>query len=185
DDLNTLYESISSFDWERSTDEVKKAFLVNAYNIIVIKQVVDQLPLKSPLDNPKFFNGIAHQVAGKKMTLDDLEKGTLLKKFPDSRVHFIVVCAAKSCPPLANFAFFPDRLEKQIQDRTIEVLNLDWFVRVNNNKAEFSQIFNWYRGDFEKNGKSLIDYVNDFREEKIMAKKVGFYEYDWSLNKKG
>ncbi|MGB3774832.1 MAG: DUF547 domain-containing protein, partial [Leeuwenhoekiella sp.] len=38
--------------------EVYKAFWINAYNLAVIKGVVDNYPLKSPLDVDGFFDGI-------------------------------------------------------------------------------------------------------------------------------
>ena len=104
--LNQLYGEIATMDLSNKSGAFEKAFYINAYNIIVIKQVVDMYPLKSPLENPKFFNGIKHTVAGKKLTLDGIEKGTLLKKYPDPRIHFAVVCAAIGCPPIHNAAFY-------------------------------------------------------------------------------
>ncbi|MEM9329055.1 MAG: DUF547 domain-containing protein [Bacteroidota bacterium] len=180
--LNELLAYMSTADYESFDDATKKAFLINAYNVAVIKQVTDLLPLKSPLDNKGFFNGIKHQVAGKMMTLDELEKGLLYPTYPDARLHWVLVCAAMSCPPLATYAYFPDRLEEQLDARTREVLNLDWFVPVNGKKVQLSQIFSWYRGDFTKDGQSLIEYVNQYRDTKLEAKRPSFYEYDWSLN---
>lgn len=179
--LEGLVGYIAAAPYDEFDDETKRAFLINTYNILVIRQVVDLLPLKSPLDNGKFFNGIKHEVAGKQMTLDEVEKGKLMVEFPDSRAHFVLVCAAKSCPPLANFGYFPKGIDNQLDERTKTVLNLDWFIRVNK-KTELSQIFNWYRGDFEVGGKSLVDYINEYRNEKIEVKKTSFYEYDWTLN---
>ena len=182
--LVQLTDLIASTDYGSLSDSEKKAFLINSYNILVIKQVVDLLPIKSPLDNPKFFNGIEHNVAGQTLTLDGLEKGTLLKDFFDDRAHWVLVCAAKSCPPLANYAYYPDKLDEQLTERTKYVLNLDWFIRVDK-KVSVSQIFSWYKADFTQDGKSLIAYINEYRTEPLSSNKAPkFYEYDWSLNKK-
>ncbi len=182
--LDALVEKIAEAQCESMSPEAHKAFLINAYNILVIKQVIDLYPIKSPLDEPSFFNGIRHNVGGQMLTLDQIEKGRLMMSFHDERTHFVLVCAAVSCPPLANFGFFPDGLEEQLQERTAFVLNLDWFVVVDK-KTELSQIFNWYRADFEMTGKSLVGYINDYRKEKITnTKQPKFYEYDWSLNGK-
>ncbi len=180
--LNILMQMIAEADLESMDEATRKAFLINTYNIAVIKEVVDLLPLKSPLDKSDFFNGIRHNVGGQQMTLDDIEKGTLYKEFPDPRLHFVLVCAAKSCPPLAQFAYRPDGLEEQLEERTKYVLNLDWFVQVNNGKVQLSQIFEWYRGDFEQNDQKLLGYVNQYRYKKLEAKRPTFYKYDWSLN---
>ncbi len=180
--LQTLLSTIADTNFEELTATECKAFLINTYNILVIKQVVELMPLKSPLDNPLFFKGINHKVGNASLTLDQLEKGTLMKEFNDARLHFVLVCAAKSCPPLANFAYTPDDLEEQLEQRTKFVLNLDWFISVDK-KVALSQIFNWYRADFEKKGQSLIDYVNIYRTSKLDAtKSPKFYEYDWALN---
>lgn len=177
--LDELVKLIADVDFESLETNTQKAYMINVYNIWVIEQVVDLLPLKSPLDNPKFFNGIEHQMGGKSYTLDGLEKGKLYQEHPDARLHFALVCAAKSCPPLAAYAWMPEGLEDHLEQRTKEVLNLDWFVQVGK-KTSVSQIFSWYKKDFEKDGK-LIDYISRYREE-ATGKKITFYEYDWTLN---
>lgn len=178
-DLNELVTMIAESDFDSYDAQTQKAYMINVYNIWVIEQVVDLLPLKSPLDNPKFFNGIEHTMAGKSYTLDGLEKGKLYVEHPDSRLHFVLVCAAKSCPPLANYGWGVEGLEAALEERTKEVLNLDWFIRVDK-KVSASQIFSWYKKDFEKDGK-LIDYIARYREG-VEGKKVTFYQYDWKLN---
>lgn len=181
--LNVLVKEIAELDLSnrRVTPDYLKAFYINAYNLLVIKQVVDRYPIEGPLKVEGFFDGIRHQVMGRKMTLDELEKGTLYAQFPDPRLHFVLVCAAKGCPPLAGFSYTPTDLDKQLDARAREVLNLDWFIRVNNNEAQVSQIFEWYKGDFEAAEGSVKAYINQYREigEKT---KLGYYEYDWSLN---
>ncbi len=184
EDLNKLYKEVGEMDLAAKQQEFEKAFYINVYNILVIKQVVDLYPIKSPLENGKFFNAIKHSVAGKKLTLDGIEKGTLLKKYPDPRIHFAVVCAAIGCPPIHNKAFTPENVENLLSERTRYALNNDYFTRVSDKKAELSQIFNWYKNDFVSKNASLIDFVNQYRIEKIPADtKVGYYEYDWNLNK--
>ena len=184
-ELNNLYKQVENIDLAGKSAEFEKSFYINAYNILVIKQVVDLYPIKSPLENGKFFNGIKHVVAGKKLTLDGLEKGTLYKKYPDPRIHFAVVCAAVGCPPIHDEAFTPDNLESLLTERTANALNDDYFTRVSGNKVQLSQIFNWYNGDFVSKKLGLVDYVNQYRTEKLPEKsKVSYYEYDWNLNKK-
>lgn len=168
---------------KRVTPNYLKAFYINSYNLLVIQQVVDRYPIEGPLKIDGFFDGIKHNVMGEEMTLDQLEKGTLNKQFPDPRLHFVLVCAAKGCPPLARFGYTPDDLDNQLTNRTSEVLNLDSFIRVTKEKTKVSQIFNWYRSDFEQSGESIESYINSYRKDKIDFKnELWFYEYDWSLN---
>ena len=183
--LNELVTHIAQLDLsnKRVTPEYLKAFYINTYNILVIKQVVDLYPIEGPLKVPDFFNGIKHTVMGNQMTLDELEKGTLYKQFPDPRLHFVLVCAAKGCPPLVSYSYKPEALDRQLTNRTREVLNLDWFIRVNRKKAEVSQIFSWYRDDFVQSSGSVITFINQYRDKKLSENMtIDHYEYDWSLN---
>ena len=78
-----------------SSANAKKAFYFNAYNAIVIKAVVDRWPeVKSVLKVPGFFKRLRYTVAGRKVTLDQLEKKVILGEFKDARTHFALVCAA-------------------------------------------------------------------------------------------
>jgi hypothetical protein len=184
-ELNSLVKQIAemSLTNKRVTGDYVKSFYINAYNILVIKQVVDAYPVYGPLKVKDFFGGIKHTVMGQQMTLDQLEKGTLYKQFPDARLHFVLVCAAKGCPPLASVAYKPENLEDQLSKRTTHVLNLNWFIRVESNKASLSQIFDWYRADFEQDGSTIVGFINQYRKEPISVKvNLTFYEYDWSLN---
>ena len=182
-DLDDLYYQINQLDLKGKSESFEKAFYINAYNILVIKQVVDLYPIKSPLENNGFFNATRHVVAGKKKTLDGVEKETLLKKYPDPRIHFAVVCAAVGCPPIYSGAFTPGNVDQLLEERTKYALNDDYFTRASENKLELSQIFNWYKSDFITKGAGLRDFVNQYRTNKIPeGVKVSFYEYDWNLN---
>ncbi|WP_077919096.1 DUF547 domain-containing protein [Spirosoma sp. 209] len=184
-ELAGLYRQLGSVNLTGASSPEKKAFYINAYNVAVIYQVVQAFPLKSPLDKAGFFDKLKHRVAGQEMTLNQLEKEKLLAAYGDARVHFVVVCAAVSCPPLAGFAYTASKLDAQLDERTRLALNNASFIRVNKGqkKVELSKIFDWYKGDFTKDGQSAVAFVNGFRREKIPADyAVGFYEYDWSLN---
>ena len=180
-ELDVLYKRLGLVNLTGASDNEKKAFYINAYNVTVIHQVVQAFPLKSPLDKAGFFDQLTHRIAGQEMTLNQLEKEKLLNAFGDARVHFAVVCAAVSCPPLANFAYTPDKLDAQLDERTKRSLNNPTFIRVSRGqkKVQLSKIFDWYKADFAKGGQSVLAYINRFRQEQIPADfATGFYEYD-------
>lgn len=160
-----------------------QAFYINAYNLAVIKGVVSKYPIKSPLNINGFFDKIKYTLGGKKTTLNDLENKLLRKVYPgEPRFHFVLVCAGLGCPPIIAEAYQPATLEKQLQRQATIALNNPNFIKVKGNKVKLSQIFEWYKGDFTKNG-SEIEYINTFRKEKISTKaKVSYYSYNWSLN---
>lgn len=186
-DVENLYKEIGLTNLNASTQVEKKAFYINAYNIIVIYSIAKHFPVNSPMDVKGFFDTIKHVVAGEKLTLNELEGKKLLQPSKDGRLHFVLVCAAKSCPPLANYAYTPEKVEEQLTDRTVLALNnKDWIkVYPKLKKAELPKIFEWYKDDFRPEGKTVLSWINQFRKEKIPSSySLTFYEYDWSLNDK-
>ncbi|WPP53206.1 DUF547 domain-containing protein [Catalinimonas niigatensis] len=185
DEINALYQQVGQVSLADASEPEKKAFYINAYNLIVIRQIAKQYPVGSPMDITGFFDQQKHQVAGEMLTLNELEKQKLLQPFQDARIHFVLVCAAVSCPPLASYAFTAENLEQQMEERTRLALNDPEFVKVqpNQKKVEVSQIFDWYKSDFLREAPSLLAYINQYRKEKIPASyEANFYEYNWQLN---
>ncbi len=183
-EVTSLYKEIGQMNLSAFTDNEKKAFYINSYNLIVIYWVAEYYPLKSPLDKSGFFDKVKHKVAGEELSLNALEIKKLLLPYKDGRFHFVLACAAKSCPPLASFAIQPDKLEQQLNERTTLALNNSEWLRVENadKKVALSKIFDWYKGDFTQKG-SAIDWINQYRIVRIPVDfKIEYYEYNWSLN---
>ncbi len=186
-EVEALYVLIGGMNLSGVDVAIQKCFYVNAYNVIVIYWVAKHYPLKSPLDNSGFFDKVKHKVAGEEITLNSLEIKKLLLPYKDARLHFALACAAKSCPPLASFAYTPGALDKQLTERATAALNNPGWLKINNaeKKVELSKIFEWYKKDFTTDGKTELEWINQYRKEKIPATyAVGFYEYNWALNEK-
>ena len=184
DSLNELIEMAGSISVTKDRILEYQAFWINGYNLFVIKSIVENYPLKSPLDVAGFFDKTKQDIGGEKITLNDIENKLLRGNFPsEARFHFVLVCAGLGCPPIINKAYKPSTLDAQLQEQTAKALNDPKFIQVNKNKVKISQIFEWYKGDFTQNGKSLVDYINQYKTEKLPDNaKVSFYPYDWTLN---
>jgi|GEM_PF-95699 len=183
--LNALIGDIAQYDVATLNKQQLKAFYINAYNLIVINGIVEDYPVNSPMDIPGFFDQKKHVVGGKKTSLNDLEKNNLIKATGDARLHFVLVCGAQGCPPIANTAYRPESLDRQIDARTRKALNDPSFIRVNDakNAVGLSQIFEWYAGDFKQAGGTALEFINTYRSAKIPSTyKRHFYSYDWALN---
>ncbi len=182
-----LVKYMETADVANKDKATQKAFWINAYNLTTIKAIINKYPINSPLDDEGFFTAEKHKVAGRELTLSDIENKVLKAIDPNPHSHFVLVCAAMGCPRIANFAYTPDKVEEQAEQRTKVVLNDPNFVRVNNstNTVQLSEIFTWYKGDFTKVAKSPIDYINKYRTTAIPSSyKVSSYTYDWALNRK-
>lgn len=183
--LNSLLEEAKSISIAKEEANKYQAFWINAYNLSVIKGIIDNYPTNSPLDVAGFFDKTTYNLGGKEITLNDIEHKLLRGQFNDARFHFVLVCGAVGCPPLISEAYLPDTLNEQLNKQTKIALN-GTFLRVNAKKkrVEASQIMEWYKEDFTMNGKTEIDFINTYRTDKIPNNfKLRYFPYDWKVNK--
>jgi len=185
DQLDVLLKLAENISVSKDDAKTYQAFWINAYNLSVIKGIIDNYPIKSPLDKAGFFDKITYNLGGEKITLNDIEHKLLRAQFKDARFHFVLVCGAIGCPPLINEAYFPNILEAQLEKQTKLALNGS-FLEINTKKkrVEGSEILKWYKEDFTMNGTSEIDFINTYRTEKIPNNfKLSYFTYNWNLNK--
>jgi len=182
--LNALVEMAKGISVSKDDAAEYQAFWINGYNLLVIKSIVENYPLKSPLDVGGFFDKTKCNIGGENITLNDIENKLLRENFPaEPRFHFVLVCGGLGCPPIIDQVYLPDTLDAQLERQTKLSLNDPNFIQVNKNKAKISQIFEWYKGDFIQNGQSLVDFINTYRTEKLPEDtKTSYYKYDWTLN---
>jgi hypothetical protein len=125
-------------------------------------------------------------VAGKEMTLDELEHGLIRKEFAEPRIHFVLNCAAQSCPKLQRDALTAANLESTLARATREFVPAA--TRLEDGKIVTSQLFNWFAEDFVKAEGSVAEYLAKYEDGKVAkALKSGdveitFSEYDWRIN---
>ncbi len=182
--INELLDIAKKINFSEDNAVDYQAFWINGYNLLVIKSIVDNYPIKSPLDKIGFFDLKKHEIGGELITLNDIEHIMLRAVFPkEPRFHFVLVCAGLGCPPIIKNAYMPSTLDAQLEKQTSLALNNPAFIQVDKNKVKISQIFEWYKSDFTKDGRSLVDFINQYRTEKLPEKvKVSFYTYNWALN---
>jgi hypothetical protein len=163
----------------------RKAFLINTYNVLAIKSVVDEYPVASPLDVPGFFDKRTHDVGGVEMSLDSLEKRVIFGSYADARLHLALVCAARGCPPLHRTAFRGETLDAQLDAATrmalhkLHIIRLDPLKRI----AYLSELFTWYRDDFVAESGTIGDFIRKYREPAIPeGYSTEMIPYNWELN---
>ncbi len=181
--LSALVSDIASADVSDMSDAMEQAFLINAYNLLVISQVVDNYPVSSVQDVVGFFDKKNSTLGGNSVSLNEIEKKLLIKKYQDPRFHFVLVCGAVGCPPITDFAYHPDRLEQQLNEQTRSALNDKSFLSSDEKTINLSKIFSWYNKDFGGNKKAVISFINDYIEAPLSdTKKLNYVAYDWTLN---
>jgi len=182
DELNNYLEYLSkqlpNNDW--SVQE-QLAYYINLYNAQTVNLIIRNYPVKSIKDIDGAWTKEFIKIGDKELSLGALEH-SILRKMNEPRVHFAINCASGSCPKLLNKAYFPEKLNDQLEEATHGFINSDNNT-IGMEILELSRIFKWYKGDFA-NGK-LVSYIDPYTEIEIAPKaKIKYKEYDWSLNEK-
>jgi hypothetical protein len=180
------------------------AFLINAYNAGMIELVLTRYPkIESVWDFGKIVNNPFKnrfiKLFGRDVSLDMIEHDTIRAKgaYDDPRIHMAVNCASIGCPMLREEAYIGDRLDRQLEEQVVRFLS-DHSRNRYNAKAgalEISEIFKWYRVDFESGYKGfrsreqfLAKYAPQLADgagvEAVRAQKaeIRHLDYDWRLN---
>jgi len=208
-----LARSLNNFNPETlQTDNDKKAFWINIYNILIIHGVIEFDIRQSVLDITNFFGRIGYNIGEFFFTPDDIEHGILRKNRPhplfpfkpfsgsdhrrlflvdsfDSRIHFALVCAASSCPPIE----FYDAaiIDQQLDTAARSFINRKGMeIDRQTSTLWLSAIFGWYSGDFGGSDRetvlSLLPYVKEeskvWIEENLSSMHIRFLPYNWHLN---
>ncbi len=160
--------------------EAQVAAKINAYNLIVLREVTKLYPISSVKSNAAFFDR-KHMVFGEELSLNALEKNILSLK-PDPRIHFILVCGAKSCPELSPTLVTMGNLEEELERATQAALANPRMLDFDDSKKEIqpNAIFNWFTNDF---GSDIKSFLTPYFPDKDLADyTVQYQSYDWSLN---
>lgn len=190
--LNLLSANAPTRSW--STNE-KLAYYINLYNAFTIQLILDNADknlksikdigdkIKIPFVNTpwdvKFIN-----IGTKKYDLNNIEHGIIRKEFKEPRIHFALVCAAKSCPPLRNEAYIPSKLSSQLDDQAVDFINDKYKNEIGSTTAVISKLFSWYGGDF-KDKMPVIDWINKYSKTKTSKNStISYKDYNWELNGK-
>jgi hypothetical protein len=188
--VNYLKQFADKIDKPAQGNE-KAASLANAYNAFVLRWILSNYPTESIWQLKDSFSGKRNEMSGRNVALDDIEHGTL-RPLIGYRTHAVLVCAARSCPPLQRFAYTADTFEEQT-DRAygswLAHEDLNRFLP-NEKKVEISSIFNWFKSDFDKAdgipkilGRYAPQPVRDFAASGKYD--IKYLPYNWGLNDQG
>lgn len=201
--LDSLVTGLESADLTNVTSDQQLAFYCNSYNIITIRSIVDAYPVNSIKDIDGVWDKQSWLVAGKKLTLNEIEHQILRKEFQEPRIHVAVNCASVGCPPLLEVPYCADRLDSllTVSAERFAASIVHNRIDLEKNVAHLSSIFDWFGEDFidqyyesgkfpdlnKKKAAALNFIVLHLPEEtadRVLRSDyvVEYLEYDWTLN---
>ena len=209
DGVLTSMAAVQASSLDDASHEDRLAFWINAYNACMLKRVADHYPIeKAGGLFARIKNAVADRpansvwqiedtftekhcpVAGAPRSQDEIEH-EIIRPMGDPRIHFVVNCAATSCPPLAPFAYTAAELDAQL-DAAVRSLVSDpqhFEVGIDDGRAtvRLNKVLDWYKDDFggERGLLTfLADYVDERTSDLLRAPdtQVQYFEYDWTLN---
>jgi hypothetical protein len=179
------------------------AFWVNAYNAVVLQTIINHYPMKGTIKQiPGAFEK-TFRVAGRTVTLDQIEK-TILPEFKDPRLFLALGRGAVGSGRLRSEAYTGERLEKQLAEIQAEFVSRRHLYRFDRlaNQMSISPILSWREADFvaaydkadamfaqrSPIERAIITFVSPHLlplEKEVVAKnqfRIVFHEMDWRLN---
>jgi hypothetical protein len=189
------------------------AFWINAYNALVLRTVIDHYPIRGKASEypansirqiPGAFEARRHRVAGRSLTLDEIET-KVLASLDDARALLALGRGAIGSGRLRSEAYRAARLELQLGETVKECAARTSCVRVDARQGvlDVSPLFSWREDVFARSfgaaggdrwgGRSPIERAvvsmvyphlfpgeRDFLSANTFQMKYG--EFDWQLN---
>ncbi|MEM8547885.1 MAG: DUF547 domain-containing protein [Pseudomonadota bacterium] len=192
DDFKDLVQTLASAVPDADATQAERlAFYINAYNVMSIQGILDGYSPSSIWGRLRFFKRRKYDLFGTSMSLFDLEHDRIISE-GEPRIHFAIVCASQSCPPLQSTIYTVAGLDAELDAAATGFINDPANNRFDagQRKAELSSIFKWYRDEFEAaGGGSLGGYLAQYVTDEAVANSLRsddwsfkFQDYDWSLN---
>lgn len=202
-DFPRYLDALSRADVAALPDKERLALWINAYNAYTL-QLINTHGERQSIRNINKTLGVVKakgpwqeeivHAGGRVLSLDEVEHGIIRKEFKEPRIHFALVCAALSCPPLRSEVYTGDALFAQLQDQSrIFLLESPAKNRVDvpARTVYASKIFDYYKEDFGGTEAAIGRYLATFHPPgparallESGSFRLEYTEYDWSLNKR-
>jgi hypothetical protein len=193
EDMKALDDYVAQFAaaGNAASGNERYASLVNAYNAFVLQWILKNYPTESVWALKGSFKERRHKLGGTNVSLNDIENDMLRPQF-GWRTHAVLVCAARSCPPLQRSAYNAEALDDQVARAYRTWLgrpDLNEFL-IDKNEGNVSNIFKWFKDDFDKAGGAraiMAKYVPEPARPMLERPdcKITYKPYNWGLNDQG
>jgi hypothetical protein len=205
--------NVPSAAYDGWTPEAQMAFWLNAYNAVVLQTVINHYPIKGKAGTypassirqiPGAFDQAKHRLAGRSVTLDEIEK-TILAPFKDPRLYLALGRGAMGSGRLRSEAYTGVRLKEQLESVHADFMTHQEMLKIDRlaGTVSVTPILSWREADFVAAYESaaherfkqrspverailgfiwpkLLSLEEEFVEKNEF--KIVFHPFDWRLN---
>lgn len=188
--------------WRKDRVTERPADYINAYNALVLYQVIERSVSTSVMDVPSlipipgagFFVTTDFQIGRDRLSLSEIEHERVRHSMLDYRVHAALNCASRSCPPMRASLYTQRGLQMQLREQMSRWVNDPRGLQIDDDgNLAFSPIFQWFHRDFSfwSAGKDICEIAarhakgylsTDLLKRSRAGCEHTYFEYDWSLN---
>ena len=211
-EYRAIVNELQTVNLKKLTTQEAIAFWLNLYNALIIHANIVIGPPTNFMQRAKFFGSVSYLINGERYSLSFIEHAILRgnrkppgafsklisKKDPrgmyvcnlDPRIHFALVCGAKSCPPIRVYE--PDNLDMSLQWATEGFCADEIQIDKKTNTITLSMIFRWYAPDFGRKPSNVLHWiVNYLPPDNKLALiqmlvegnyKIKYSRYNWDSN---
>jgi len=197
--LSNTVDAFEAIDPDALEGDDRLAFWINVYNAVTVELILDHYPVDSIKDidgagllgSPWKLERVT--IAGRPLTLDQIEHEIIRVEFDEPRIHFAVNCASVGCPPLASEPYVGARLDEQLEAATRRAMNDPTWVDLSDCGGSYddgairlTKLFDWFRDDFGGDA-AVRNFIARYRPADAFRLRntncdLEYVDYDWSLN---
>lgn len=162
--LNRYLSYLQTHDPRRYPSAEQKAYWINFYNALVVQIVLGAYPVSSIT---KIHQNLVKlgpwkekrvEVAGKNLSLDDIEHGILRPIWRDNRIHYGINSASYGGANLAPEAYTATNIEELLEKGARDYVNHPRAVRfLEKDSSVSSRVYTWFQEKFGSKNKSTDD----------------------------
>jgi hypothetical protein len=184
--LNKYIAKMASIDPRDYRKLEQKAYWLNLYNALTLQSLLKVYPVTA-VDRDKLSRKRRVSVAGKKLSVADIDQRILRPIWQDYKMVFGLSCAAVGCPAIHDRAFTALNTNRLLKQYAREFINHPRGLTVSKDELRVSRIFSWYRDEFGGEDRQLIRLFTHYAEDNKALYILGFsgdieYAYDQRIN---
>ncbi|MEC9368104.1 MAG: DUF547 domain-containing protein [Pseudomonadota bacterium] len=192
--LDSYIRGLEQADPAHLSRDEQFAFWANLYNAVTLREVLRHYPVASIRDIRLSGFLVAGPwrekivtVAGRQLSLDDIEHRILRPIWRDARIHYVVNCASVGCPNLQDTAWTGEGLDARLDAAARAYINSPRGVAAGDGGIVVSTLYDWYADDFGRSDEAIVGHMSRHAGEALAATlrkkpRIVGHAYDWTLN---